>query len=257
MKPYYWLWLFFWTGWLGGEENSWAQTNPAAGYYARVLKSAPLAELPARAAELISRAKTNELEDTTFEVVKAAVARAPAAAPAVVGWIAKTTPPMAGTAAATAVTLVPQLVVYIARAAAAEAPGRAGEVVAALSRLAPWNYRDIALGVAKFAPGHEAGIVAGLRTAIPEVGIIMDQNQPKLDANAPNLTVVLDAIARHGLHFVKLPANGPDLQLANLAETRAALQQPLTVMPTIFDPYSTYTILQSPIFYSPYNPAEP
>jgi hypothetical protein len=256
MNPYYWLWLFFGAACLGGEDNLWAQTNPPAGYYVRVLKSAPLAELPARAAELISQAKTNALEDATFEVVKAAVARAPAAAPAVVGWIAKTTPAMAGTAAATAVTLVPQLLVYIARAAAAEAPSRAGEVVAALTRLAPWNYHDIALGVAKFAPGHEAGIVAGLRTAIPEVGIIMDQNQPKLDANAPNLTVVLDAIARRGLH-VKLPANGPDLQLSNLAETRAALQQPLTVMPTIFDPYSTYTILQSPIFYSPYNPAEP
>lgn len=86
---FYWLCPLLLAGWSCWPDNLRAQSNAPAGNYARMLKGVPFAELPARAAELISLAKTNELEETTFQVVKATLARNPASVPVVVGWIAK------------------------------------------------------------------------------------------------------------------------------------------------------------------------
>src|SRR6266481_1558212 len=53
------------------------------------LSDVPAAELPAKALELVSAAKASHRKPETVEVVKAAVAINPAAAPAIVGAIAR------------------------------------------------------------------------------------------------------------------------------------------------------------------------
>jgi hypothetical protein len=72
-----------------------------------VLSGVTAMELPTKAALLVSQADAKNLKATTIDVVKTAVGLNPAAAAPVVGSIAQQTPEMAPTAAATAVSLVP------------------------------------------------------------------------------------------------------------------------------------------------------
>jgi hypothetical protein len=156
-----------------------------------LLKSIPFAELPRQAAEMVAQAGSNNMRQTTFDVVKAAVCLNPAAAPAIVGCIAKSTPSMAATAAATAVTVAPELAVFIARAAAGEAPAEAGAIVEALCRRLPRQYLEIAEAVAQFAPHSESAILEGIRTAIPSLNVPLDQALASGGGKAQPLTTVL------------------------------------------------------------------
>src|SRR5712671_6672773 len=60
-----------------------------------ILSSVPAAELPAKAAQIIKDAKVRDREATTLNVVKVAVGMNPAAAPVIVGAIAREVPTMA------------------------------------------------------------------------------------------------------------------------------------------------------------------
>src|ERR1019366_3168035 len=61
------------------------------------LSTVTAAELPDHSAELVKQANAKNLDQTTVLVVKAAVGLNPAAAPAIVGSIAHSSPSMAGT----------------------------------------------------------------------------------------------------------------------------------------------------------------
>src|SRR5579862_5525571 len=61
--------------------------------YSATLQTVKAAELPAKAAEIVTRAKGNK--DAAIQVVKAAVQINPAAAPAVVGAISRANPDIA------------------------------------------------------------------------------------------------------------------------------------------------------------------
>ena len=99
---------------------------PVANPFFGTLSTVGPAELPAKAAELVSQADSKNRLETTANVVKAAVGLNPAAAAAIVGTISQSTPEVASIAAATAVALVPEQAIAIARAAAAAAPSQAG-----------------------------------------------------------------------------------------------------------------------------------
>src|SRR6516162_6834501 len=79
-------------------------TNPYRDQLSRV----SAAELPPKAAVIIKNAKSRERTTTTINVVKAAVGLNPAAAPAIVGGIARAIPEMAATAAGTAAAEQPK-----------------------------------------------------------------------------------------------------------------------------------------------------
>ena len=134
-----------------------------------LLHAVPYAELPVRAAELVAQAETNNVEQTTIEVVKAAVGLNPAAARLIVGCIAHSTPAMAATAASTAVWLVPDQASIIARAATAGAPQQAGNIAEAICRLRPDDYRSVAAAVGEMAPKAGKEVWPGIAAAIPRL----------------------------------------------------------------------------------------
>ena len=140
---------------------------PAVNPFFGSLSAVSAAELPAKSAELISKADTKTQRETAVNVVKAAVGLNPAAAAAIVGSIAQSTPKMAPVVAATAAALVPNQVVAIARAAAAAAPSEAGKIVEAVCRVVPTEYKAVASSVAGVAPGEDKTILAGISAAIP------------------------------------------------------------------------------------------
>src|SRR5437879_4851557 len=120
-----------------GAFCSLAKDAPKANPFKETLKSVPAAELPARAAQLVQAAKTKERESVTIGVVKASVELNPAAAPAIVGAIARAVPDMAAVAAGVAAAEQPNQASAIARAAAAAAPAKAGKIVAAVCKAVP------------------------------------------------------------------------------------------------------------------------
>ena len=144
-----------------------AGDTPPANPFFGTLSAVSPAELPAKSAELVSQANSKNLLETTANVVKAAVGLNPAAAAAIVGTIAQSTPKMASVAAATAVALVPNQAIAIAHAAAAAAPSEAGKIVEAVCRVVPNAYKAVANAVAGVAPGMGKAILAGISAAIP------------------------------------------------------------------------------------------
>jgi len=166
-----------------------------ANRFMGALTAVTSAELPAKAGELVGAAEAKQLKQTTIEVVKAAVGLNPAAAPAIVGSIAKSVPSMAGTAAATAIGLVPDQAVAIARAAAAAAPTKAGAIVEAMCRVSPKSYQSIADAVSEVVPGAGKEILAGITAAIPNLKNIIDQTMAAYDGKIPSVSAILTRVA--------------------------------------------------------------
>lgn len=158
------------------------------------LSAATSAELPAMAAELVAQADVKQIKQTTMDVVKAAVGLNPAAAPVIVGSISHSSPTMAGTAAGTAVTLMPDEVLAIARAAAAAAPDKAGEIVEAICRVFPADYQTVAVAVAETVPGADKEILAGIVAAIPGLANAINQVLASDNGNTSSLSMVLEKV---------------------------------------------------------------
>ncbi|HOX57284.1 MAG TPA: hypothetical protein P5205_11615 [Candidatus Paceibacterota bacterium] len=142
---------------------------PNANPYAKVLSVTPAAELPAKAADLVRQAKSANREATTITVVKSAVGMNPAAAPAIVGAVARAVPPMAPVAAGAAAAEQPKQARAIAKAAAAAAPSQAGEIVVAVCRAVPKDFQGIAVAVSQMVPGAGKEIVEAVQTVRPDL----------------------------------------------------------------------------------------
>jgi hypothetical protein len=167
---------------------------PAVNPYLTVLSMTTQAELPAKAADLVAQAKAKEQQQTTKNVVKAAVGLNPAAAAVTVGSIAQTTPTMAAVAAGTAAGLVPNQAAAIARAAAAAAPQQAGKIVEAVCRVLPADYFEVAEAVADVAPGAGREILAGVSAAIPALKEPIDKVLIADKSSVPPVSKVLEQI---------------------------------------------------------------
>lgn len=197
--------------------------NPFLG----VLSTATSAELPAKAAGLVSKADSKIRQQTTIDVVKAAVGLNPAAAPVIVGTIAQSTPEMAAMAAGTAAGLVPDQVEAIARAAAAAAPKQAGKIVEAICKVVPSAYKKVALAVAEVVPGAGKEILAGIAVAIPSLKGTINQILIAYKGNStPSVSAALDQVALS--------------EKSDSAKTDVAAiggMTPLNVTPTFKPPY--------------------
>ena len=202
-----------------------AGDTPAANPYFGKLSAISPAELPAKSAELVSQADSKTRLQTTVDVVKAAVGLNPAAAAAIVGTIAKSTPEMASVAAATAVALVPNQAIVIARAAAAAAPSQAGKIVEAVCRVVPNAYKAVANAVAGVAPGAGKAILAGVSAAIPALQESIAKALTGNNGGTPSVSVVLDQVsasisaAPHtGPPYIAIPPSPPNLDPGNGGE---------------------------------------
>jgi len=186
------------------------------------LAAVPAAELPAQAADLVSQTKPRARKVVTVNVVKAAVAINPAAAPAIVGTIARAVPPMASVAAGAAAAEQPKQAAAIARAAAAAAPREAGQIVNAVCRAVPNEYQTIAVAVSQAVPGAAKEIVEAVASALPSSRSSIEKAVASYGGNVPSVADTLAQAARFsptldpsgvpaqtGASFARGPAVGP------------------------------------------------
>jgi hypothetical protein len=183
--------------------------------YRQVLSAVAPAELPAKAAELVKMANPRDCVTNTVEVTKAAVTIRAAAAPSIVGAIARAVQEMAAIAAGTAVTVQPKQAAAIAKAASAAAPSEAAKIVAAICRAAPGQYRSVAIIVAKTVPGSAKDILMAVASAIPELQLGIEKALALYSGNSISVAAVLDQAsgAKNNLGSVgKSPPRGPTVE---------------------------------------------
>ena len=175
---------------------SFAKDAPKANSFQEVLTAVPAAELPAKAADLVLQAKSRARATTTAGVVEAAVGINPAAAPAIVGAIARAVPGMASVAAGVAAAEQPKQAAAIAKAAAAAAPSQARKIVLAVCRAVPNEYRSIAVAVSEAVPGSNKEIVNAVASALPGLKPYIEQTLIAYGGNGVSVPSVLDQAAR-------------------------------------------------------------
>jgi hypothetical protein len=181
---------------LAATVNVHAADKAAVNPFFASLSATPSAELPAKAADLVSHADAKKQKQTTIDVVKAAVGLNPAAAPAIVGSIAHSTPAMAATAAAAAVSVLPNHAAAIARAAAAAAHDSAGKIVEAVCKESPASYQEVATAVAEVVPSASKDILKGVAAAIPQLRSAIYQTVATDDSKVPSVGTVLGQVAQ-------------------------------------------------------------
>ena len=172
---------------------SFAKDAPKTNPFKEVLSPVPAAELPAKAADLVLHAKSRARVSTTEDVVEAAVGLNPAAAPAIVGAIAKAVPDMASVAAGVAAAEQPKQAAAIAKAAAAAAPSRARKIVLAVCRSVPTEYRNIAMAVSEVVPSSSSKeIVNAVASALPGLKPYIEQTLVARGGDVYSVSIVLD-----------------------------------------------------------------
>ena len=189
--------------------TSLGKAAPKVNPFTEVLAAVPAAELPAKAADLVLQAKPRHRQATTVNVVKAAVGINPAAAPAVVGAIARAVPGMASVAAGAAAAEQPKQASVIAKAAAAAAPSQAGKIVVAVCRAVPNEYRNIAIAVSQVAPGAGKEIVNAVAAALPDPKPYIEKALAGYGGNVVSVADTLDQAARSVPKAATPSATGP------------------------------------------------
>ena len=170
---------------------SFAKEASKSNQFKEALISVPAAELPAKTASLVLQAKKGDRVVTTADAVTAAVGINPAAAPAIVGAVARALPDMASVAAGAAATEQPKQAAAIAKAAAAAAPSKIRQIVIAVCRAVPNEFRMIAVAVSEAAPDSNKDILRAIATAIPDLKPFIEQT---LAAYGGNVFSVADAL---------------------------------------------------------------
>jgi hypothetical protein len=212
-----------------------AGENMGSSAFVSILTSATSAELPAKSAELVSQADAKNLNQTTMDVVKAAVGLNPAAAPAIVGSISQSSPSMAATAASTAVALVPSEVVAISKAAASAAPAQAGAIVEAICKVMPTDYKKVAAAVAQVAPEAGKEILAGVAAALPELKNVIDEALASFNTQTSSVAIVLSQASE------SIASQAP-MYLPQGPQTSPVNNLPIPVIPVVENPSSGGTV---------------
>jgi hypothetical protein len=192
-----------------------AKDSNTPTHFQRILAAVPAAELPAKAADLVKQAKVCDWTNTTVGVTKAAVTINPAAAPSIVGAIARAVPDMAAIAAGIAAAKQPKQATAIAKAASAAAPSEAGKIVAAICRVAPKQYRLVALVVAQTVPSSATDILRAIASAIPELEPGVESALATHSGKSISVAAVLDlasAAKNDGGSVDGSPPRGPTVE---------------------------------------------
>jgi hypothetical protein len=219
--------------------SSFGKDAPKVNAFNEVLAAVPSAELPAKAAGLVSHARARDWHTTTVSVVNSAVGINPVAAPAIVGAIARAVPNMASVAAGAAAELQPKQAAAIAKAAAAAAPSKAGKIVTAVCRAVPNEYRNIAAAVAQVVPGAEREIVRAVAAALPGLKPAIDTSLAGYGGSVVSVTDTLDRATKASLGSIPSVPTAPTVP--TLSAT-APLQGATTRGPASGPPYHPLTV---------------
>ena len=221
--------------------NSFGKDATKANPFNEALTAVPAAELPAKAADLVLHAKSRDRQTTTINVVKGAVGINPAAAPAIVGAIAKTVPDMASVAAGTAAAEQPKQASAIAKAAAAAAPSKAGKIVAAVCRAVPNEYRNVAVAVAQVVPGAGKEIVDAVASALPDLKPGIERVLAGYGGNAVSVGSTLDQATKVSPTSTGSGAVAPALAAPVSSTPLAGSAAPRARGPAVGPPYIPLT----------------
>ena len=134
----------------------------------KALKNVSVAELPAKAAQLVASATSSDREAVAIAVVRTVGARNPFALVSVVASISKTSPELASVVAGTAAAIAPKQAQEIALAAAKAAPSASDKIAAAVATSVPGSAVSVAESLARFQPQAAARIFAAVSAAVPE-----------------------------------------------------------------------------------------
>jgi len=177
--------------------------------FANALAGASVMEMPAKAADLVSKSSPADKQNASVAAVKAAVGLTPSAAPAVVSAIARENPAAAAAVAVASATLQHNQIKLITKAAVAAAPSQVAKIVAAMIKEFPKDYSAIAIAasgaapsasreilavLAEYVPSLQAGIqlaLAGVASGDVSVAAIINQASP-LTSNAPEVQQSVD-----------------------------------------------------------------
>lgn len=149
----------------------------------KAIEKAPVTELAAKAATLVSQAKEAERGGVAVAAVEVIVGKHPAVATAVVSAIAKAAPEVAAKAAAKATELSPGQAVAIARAASLAAPKYAAEIAAAVAKANPKKALGVAQAVMIAVPAMESQVVA----AVPQAQAVL-KSEARASSGLPGVT---------------------------------------------------------------------
>lgn len=116
---------------------AYALTEPQAAAVKKAIVGAPVAELAAKAAEVVARATKSDKEQTAVAVVRAAVTKSPSSAASVVSTVVTVAPSTAAKVVAAVAELAPEQVEIAAQIAAQAAPDEASKIVAEVAKVAP------------------------------------------------------------------------------------------------------------------------
>ena len=202
---------------------SFAEGTPKSNPFKPVLAAVPAAEMPAKAADLISHSKSRDRATTTVDVIVAAIAINPAAAPSIVGAVARSMSYMASVAAGTAAAEQPKQAAAIAKAAAAAAPSQARKIVMAVCRAVPKDYRNIVLAVSEAVPTASKEILNAITSCMPELKPYIEQALLAHGGNTSALSSILDDAA-------KLAQTGSGARTASASLSRNAPANPSTIL---------------------------
>ncbi len=222
-----------------GARSSFGSDVPKANPFNQVLAAVPAAELPAKAADLVLHSKGRDRQTATVNVVKCAVGMNPAAAPAIVGAIARAVPDMASVAAGAAAAQQPKQASAIAKAAAAAAPSKAGKIVTAVCRAVPNEYRNVAVAVSRVVPDARKAILKAVATALPvlEPGI-----ESTVAGDSGNVLSVGDTLDQAASAFrISGGSGGSSAAGATLAPVTAPALTPMIGGPAVGPPYHPLT----------------
>ena len=226
---------------------SFAKDVPKTNPFKEVLSPVPAAELPAKAADLVLHAKSRARASTTADVIAAAVGINPAAAPAIVGAIAKAVPDMASVAAGVAAAEQPKQAAAIAKAAAAAAPSQARKIVLAVCRAVPNEYRNIAVAVSEVVPSSSSKeIVKAVASAIPSLQPYIEQTLVASGGNVYSVSSTLDQVTKLAQTFPTVagtPASSPAGTPGQAGTPGTG--KPLARGPSVGAPYVPLTVTPS------------
>jgi hypothetical protein len=210
---------------------------PTANPYYQALTAVPAAELPVKAANLVQQAKPRARQEITINVVKAAVGINPAAAPVIVGAIARAVPEMASVAAGTAAAEQPKQASAIAKAAAAAAPDKVSQIVTAVCRAVPNEYQAIAVAVSQAVPGASKQIVEAVALALPNLKGAIEKAIASYSGNVASVADTLTVAGRIST-VAETPRAGTEAGGASVARGPAVGPPyiPLTTTPTSVTP---------------------
>jgi hypothetical protein len=139
--------------------------------------TAPAAELPARAAQIVTQASDTEREEVAIMTVTEAVSRRPAAAAAIVGAISKAAPEVTVAVAREAAKLSSDQASEIARAASMAVPAQAHKIAAAVAKVAPASAVRVTRVVAWAVPENAHVIVQNVVSVVPQLKAQIEQDQ--------------------------------------------------------------------------------